>query len=479
MPRITTNFIYNVALTLSTYLINLVLFPYVSRVLGVDMVGKVGFVNDTINYFSIFALMGIATVGVREIAACGEDREKRSRVFSSLMVILAIMTIFVTVVYLGSIFVLNRFQADRTLFVAGTGTLLFTSLLIEWFYQGLENFRYITVRSVAVKLLYAAAVFLTVRKPEDYVLYFILTVGSIVLNALINLGYSRRFATFSFRNLDIRTYLKPVFSLGLYKVMISMFTTFNVIYLGFVASETEVGYYYTSKKLFFLVLGLFTAFASVMLPRMSSILAENRKEEFNRKIEQSFDIVLAFSVPVIIFFVIMAPQIIMLMSGPGYEGAVLPMRILSPVLLVTAMAQIWTMQILIPMRLDRVILVTSGIGAILGILVNILLVGRLGAVGSALVLLISETIGNLYGFIYVVRKRYLVFPVRKFIIFLTGAIPYVLCCLAGLACPWADWIRLLVAAGLMGLYFLLFNGVLFKDTLVHRYMKSFPSQFRP
>ena len=55
MPRITTNFIYNVALTLSTYLINLVLFPYVSRVLGVDMVGKVGFVNDTIGYFSLFA----------------------------------------------------------------------------------------------------------------------------------------------------------------------------------------------------------------------------------------------------------------------------------------------------------------------------------------------------------------------------------------------------------------------------------------
>ena len=73
MPRITTNFIYNVALTLSTYLINLLLFPYVSRVLGVDLVGKVGFVNETISYFSLFAILGIATVGIREIAACAES----------------------------------------------------------------------------------------------------------------------------------------------------------------------------------------------------------------------------------------------------------------------------------------------------------------------------------------------------------------------------------------------------------------------
>lgn len=475
MPKITTNFIYNVALTLSTYLINLVLFPYVSRVLGVDMVGKVGFVNDTVSYFSLFAVMGVATVGIREVAACGDDREKRSRVFSNLMAFVCILTAVVTLVYLGSLFVVNRFQADRNLFVIGTGTLLFTSLLIEWFYQGMENFRYITVRSVLVKLVYAATVFLTVRRPEDYLLYFALTVGAVVVNALINIGYSRRFATLSFRNLDLKAYLKPVLSLGLYKVMLSMFTTFNVIYLGFVSTETEVGFYYTSKKLFYLVLGMFSAFAAVMLPRMSSMLADRKSQEFSRKIDQSFDIVFAFSLPLIVLFVLMAPQIITLMSGPGYEGAVLPMRILSPVLLVTTMAQIWTMQILIPMRKDRVILIASAIGAFLGILINVLLVKRLGAVGSALVLLISETAGNLYGFLYVVRKGDLLFPTRKFLTFLVGSIPYVLCCLAGMACPGPVWVQLLVACGLMGLYFLVFNGFLYKGTLVNRYLTSIPS----
>ncbi|MBR6858651.1 MAG: flippase [Bacteroidales bacterium] len=477
MPRITTNFIYNVALTLSTYLINLVLFPYVSRVLGVDMVGKVGFVNETISYFSLFAILGIPTVGIREIAACGNDRERRSRVFSSLLVLLAGLTAVVMVVYLAAIFIVNRFQADRNLFIIGAGTLLFTSFLIEWFYQGLENFRYITIRSILVKLVYALAVFLSVRHPADYVRYFTLTVLAVVVNAAINVGYSRRFASFSFRNLDLRAYFKPLFSLGLYKVMISMYTTFNVVYLGFVSTETEVGYYYASKKLFYILLGLFSAFATVMMPRMSSLAEKGEKEQFHRKVGQMFDLVFAIAIPMVIYLVLMASKIIGLMSGFGYEGAVLPMRIISPVLLLSSMAQIWVIQILLPLRKDRIILLSSIIGAATGILVNILLVGKYGAVGSAIVMLCSELAGNLLGFVYSIRRGYLHFPLKQAVVFLLGALPYILCCLPGIFID-GCFPALLVTSVLCLLYFFLFNIVLYKDSSISMYIRSILSRIR-
>ena len=477
MPRITTNFIYNVALTLSTYLINLVLFPYVSRVLGVDMVGKVGFVNDTIGYFSLFAMMGIATVGIREIAACGEDRERRSKVFSSLMALVGILTAVVMAIYLGSLFVVNRFQADRNLFLIGTGSLLFTSMLIEWFYQGMEDFRYITVRSVLVKLVYAAAVFLTVRRPEDYLRYFLLTVGAVVVNAIINICHSRRFATLSFRNVDLKAYLKPTFSLGLYKIMVSMYTTFNVVYLGFVASNAEVGYYYAAKKLFYILLGLFSAFTAVMLPRMSALVETRQEEEFHRKIGQTFDLVFAVGIPLTLFLVVMAPRIIGLMSGPGYEGAVLPMRIISPVLLLSGMAQIWVIQVLMPLKQDRIILLSSAIGAVTGILINILLVGRLGAVGSAIVLLCSELAGNLLSFIFAVRKGYLQFPLKQAGIFVLGAVPYALCFLPGFLID-GHFPALAVVSVLCLLYFFLFNFVIYRKSSVSEYIRSVLSHLR-
>lgn len=477
MPKITTNFIYNVALTLSTYLINLVLFPYVSRVLGVDMVGKVGFVNETISYFSLFAILGIPTIGIREIAACGNDWERRSRVFSNLLVLLAGLTAVVMGVYLVAVFIVNRFQADRNLFIIGTGILLFSSFLIEWFYQGLENFRYITIRSILVKLVYALAVFLTVRHPEDYVRYFTLTVLAVVLNAAINVGYSRRFATFSLRNLDLKAYFKPLFSLGLYKIMISMYTTFNVVYLGFVSTETEVGYYYASKKLFYILLGLFSAFATVMMPRMSSLVEKGEKEEFHRKVGQMFDLVFAIAIPLVVYLVLMASKIIGLMSGFGYEGAVLPMQIISPVLLLSSMAQIWVIQILLPLRKDRIILLSSIIGAATGILVNILLVGRLGAVGSAIVMLCSELAGNLFGFVYALRGGYLRFPLKQAGVFLIGSLPYALCCLPGLFID-GYFPALLVTGVLCLLYFLLFNIVMYKDSSISEYIRFVLSRIR-
>ena len=335
MSQIKKNFIFNTLLTLSSYIINLFIFPHVSRVLGVELVGKIGFVNNVISYFSLFAIMGIGTVGIREIAACGNDRGKRSRVFSNILSIALLMTTVVTVVYIATICIIPRFRVDKSLFFVGISNLFFASLLIEWFYQGVENFKYITIRSVIIKIIYALVVIAVIKKPSDYLLYFILTASVTIINAIINLSYSRKYVDFSFRNISLKKYLRPIFSLGVYKVMVSMYTTFNVIYLGFVCSDVEVGYYYTSTKLFYILLNLFTAFTSVMMPRMSSLLAENKIEEFKQKTSNSFDFVFAISFPIIIFCIVYAPHIIMLLSGSGFEGAVAPMRIIMPVLLLT------------------------------------------------------------------------------------------------------------------------------------------------
>ena len=476
MSKITTNYLYNVILTLSSYLINIVLFPYVSRVLGVDMIGKLGFVNETVTYFSLFALMGIMTVGIREVAAVRNDRQQLSRVFSSLVVLVSVMTAIVLAVYFAAVFTVDRFSSEKTLFFLGSCSLLATSYMLEWFYQGLENFRYISLRTILIRLIYAASVFLFVKQPGHYLLYFALTVGSIVANALINILYSRQFADFSFHGIQVKKFIKPVLSLGVYKIMVSMYTTFNVVYLGFVSNETEVGYYYTSKKLFYLILGLFTAFTSVMLPRMSSLLATHEQEEFDRKIRQTFDIVFSMAFPVVVFGVVMAPQIIALMSGPGYEGAVLPMRIMFPVLLLSGMAQIWVIEILLPMRKDMVVLVSSVLGAATGILANLLLVGKLGAMGSALVLLLSEVAGNIIGFIYVLRKGYMVFPVSLFLQSLLSCLPYIGFCLLGCAVFSSDIGSLIIAAAGCLAWFLVYNLWIYRKGVIARYAAQYLSK---
>lgn len=420
MARIAENVIYNVALTLSTFLINLVIFPYVSRVLGVDYVGKIGFVNNVITYFSLFSIWGLRSLGIREIAGCGEDDKKRSEVFSSLMGFLTITTILITIIYIVAIFTVPRFRSDHSLLLIGTASLFFNSFLIEWFYQGLENFKYITIRNVVIRIIYAIIIFLLIKTPDDYLLYFGLTVAIVLVNAAINLIYSRNFVSLTIKAINLRQYLKPLFSLGLYNIVLSMYTTFNVIYLGFVCSDTEVGYYYTSTKIYQIIIGFVSAFTAVMMPRISNLLNTNKEQEANSKIQKSIELMLFVAIPLGIFFICMAPHVVLLISGTGYEGAVLPMRIIMPVIVIASLAQVWVIQILIPRKKDKVVLTSATIGAVVGITANLLLVKNFGAIGSAIVLLLSEVFGNTYSLLYSLKHHYLIFSKKM----IKKVIPY-------------------------------------------------------
>ena len=216
MSSISTNYIFNAALTVSSYAINLILFPYVTRVLGAEGIGQAGYVSECVNYFAVFSVLGIATVGTREIAACGQDLEKRSIVFSSLVSILMGTTGIVLFLYLCACFVVPRFIQDQNLFLLGSSVLVSMSFLMEWFYQGIERFKYITIRTLAIKMLYVVAVFILVRSKEDVIVYFSLTALMSVLNALVNILTTRRLVHFSFSLAKPFLYIRLAFDQLLY-----------------------------------------------------------------------------------------------------------------------------------------------------------------------------------------------------------------------------------------------------------------------
>ena len=391
-PSIKKNFAYKSVLTLSTYLIKFITFPYVARVLGVERIGLVNFVDNTVNYFLLFATMGVGLLGVREIAAVKEDKKRRDQVYSNVLALNLLFTLVSLGIYLLCVVTIPKLCQYDELFYIGTAKILFTVFLVEWFFTGVENFRYITLRSILIKVLYIISVFLFVRDTSDYRLYFILTVGVVVLNALINQLYIREFVRVRWNNIQLFKYLKQNVTLGIYTLMTSMYLTFNVMYLGLVSNNTEVGYYTTAFKLYSVVLGFFTAFTNVMLPRMSSLLANGEKDRFQELVNRSFSVMSTCCIPLILCSMIMAPQIVYILSGPGYEGAILPMRIIMPAAFAVGVAQVLAIQVLMPMKKDKVLLVASIIGAVVSLLINLLVVPYIESVGSAVVLLCSEAV---------------------------------------------------------------------------------------
>lgn len=467
MPNLKKNFFYSALLTLANYVFPLITYPYVSRVLGVSNIGICNFVDNIVNWFIVFSTMGITVIGVREIAAVRSGENERSQVFSSLLALNGLSTLAAAVVLTIAIFVVPKLFPYRTLLFLGVAKLIAHSLSLEWFFRGIEEFKYITNRSIAIKTLYVVAVFLFVRKAEDYGIYYLLLTLTVVLNTLVNVLYSRRYVSFSLKGLDLKRFAAPFFILGLNYVLTSFYSSLNVIYLGFVQGAEQVGFYTTATKILTIVTALISAFTTVMLPRMSAVLTEGRMDEFRSYVNHAFRILFLVGIPAVFLMQTLPADIVRVISGEGYEGAIVPMRIVAPMLLVAGLDQILIIQIMMPMKQDRQIFLNSAIGAAVGILLNLLLVKAAGARGSAIVWISAELAVCISAMVTVFGKDGIAFPGRDVLKMLLLYLPLPFILLGINSVPMGNsFIRLGVAGVITFVYFAVVSCWIIRDPLV-------------
>ena len=400
MGTVKKNVAYSTLLAGANYAFPLAVYPYVSRVLGVENVGVVGFVDSLATYFILFSMMGISILGAREVArvrgARGEGRgtsnaDLRKSVWG-LQTIHAVMTVVCLVGMLVMSLTVSELRDKLPMLCIGMSKLVLNLFLMEWFWQGMEDFRYITVRTVAVKAVYVAAVFILVRGEHATLIYYFLTMLVVAAIACVNMANVGKYVGWRPTAGYWRRYVGPYFLLGVYSLLTTAYTTFNGVFLGFTGQEAEMGYYAVTAKLFQIIITLFGAVTTVMMPRLSALLVGERREEFRRYVSRSAVAIVALSLPVIAVGEVFAPEIIMLLSGPGYEGAVPLVRLVMPFLLVFGMEQLLVVQVLMPTGRERAITVNAGVAAAVGIALNIVLVPKLLAMGSAIVWVTSETV---------------------------------------------------------------------------------------
>ena len=466
MPSLKNNIFYSILLVLANYVFPFLTYPYVSRVLGVTGIGAYNFVDSVINYFILFSSLGINTLGVREISKCKGDPDALARTFSNLLIVNLARTGLMLLVLVVSTMTVPQLSAHKELMYIGAFKLVFNCFLVEWFFRGLEEFSYITIRSIIIKLVYVSAVFTLVRTRDDVWVYFLLGCLTIVVNAVVNLVFARTRVRLTFKGLEFGKTLKSLLALGVYSILTSMYTTFNVTFLGFVTDDVEVGYYGTATKIYYLVMAVISGFTSVMLPRMSGLVASGDMPKFKSYFTLAVELLLGFSLPVAAWMMLMASDIVMVISGPEFTGAVLPMIIISPLVLIVGYEQILVLQTLLPLGKDTVMLRNSIIGAVIGVALNVLLVPSLASIGSALVWIAVECVILVLSQIAVTKEISLRFPLDRLLVNLLVYLP-----LAGLmiACtfiPAAPVVKMGASMTVAALYICVYQLVIKKGQLL-------------
>ncbi|MEH6305198.1 flippase [Olivibacter sp. CPCC 100613] len=390
MGTIKKNALYNVLLSVSQILFPLITFPYVSRILGPVGIGNVSFVDSVTQYFILIAALGIPIYGVREIAKLKDQQEKRSEVFSELLLIHLCTTGLALLLYIGIFFTAPYFKHYQPLFFLGAMVLFFQLFVVEWLFQGMEEFPYITKRTLLIRIGSVLAIFLLVNGSGDEAWYYGISCLAVLINAFFNMTYARRFV-----------YLRPVqnifkkhskallyiFSLGL---VTSVYTVLDTALLGFLSTPEQVGYYATSARLIKLVIMVFVAFSTVLIPPLSKAFHENDTEHAIMLLEKSFGYTILLSVPASIGLYIVAPLIIPLYAGSQFLEATSSLKTIAPSIVFVSLSNVFGMQILNPTNNEQLFFWAAIAGMFISLLINFSLIPFFGQLGAALSSVITE-----------------------------------------------------------------------------------------
>jgi O-antigen/teichoic acid export membrane protein len=419
------NYLMNCMLTVSSMIFPLISYPYVSRILQPEGMGKVAFANSIIAYFAMAAMMGIPTYGIRACARVRDDKRVLSKTVWELLSLNLLMTILVYAFFGAALLCVPRMAADKPLFAVMSISILFQMLGVEWLFKAMEEYTYITVRSVLFKLVALLLMFICIHNQSDYVRYGALTMFAGVGSNLCNLlrmrhliePYARCFpkepghrtsALSAVRHFVQKAWKKHMKSITVFFAMTAattIYTNLDVAMLGFMSGDIEAGYYSAAVKIKGVLVSFVTALGSVMLPRMSYYVEQKMKKEFNSMLRRAFLFVGMVSVPLCIFFIFFAKYSILILSGEAFLPAVRPMQIIMPTLILIGFSNICGIQILVPLGMEKQVLYSEIAGAITDICINLWLIPGMGAEGAAIGTVVAETVVLLYQIYAMIRLK--------------------------------------------------------------------------
>ena len=454
------NFLMNILLTMSSFIFPLITFPYVSRVLGPAGTGKVSFATSVISYFSLFAQLGIPTYGIRVCAGIRDNKEELTRTVHELLFISLITTLISYLALFIALFTIPKLRAEKPLLVVISASILLSAIGIEWLYKALEQYTYITVRSVIFKFIALVGMFFLVRSEKDYVAYGFITIFAASASNVLNLINAHRYIGFRpVGRYNLKRHLKPVFVFFAMSCASTIYTNLDVVMLGFMKNETEVGYYNTAVKVKAILGSVLFSLANVTLPRASYYIREGLTQEFRRISKKALTAAVLLSIPLTVYFTIFARDSVLLLSGDAFLPSVLPMQIIMPTVFLIGITNLLGFQILVPTDREKIVLYSVIAGAATDLVINALLIPRLASAGAAIGTLVAETVVLIIQCVYLRKETGSIFREIRWLKILGGTAAAVLLSFFVLYLPVGPFLTVLISAvlffGVYGVFLLL------------------------
>lgn len=425
MSNIKKNFSYQIIYRIITVVTPLVTAPILSRALGAENLGVFSATQAYVNYFLLFAMLGVENYGNRSIAAVQNIRDKRQKLFWNIYFVQFTASTISIIVYVITILFLPE---GRKLIALLQGIWLLSTLFdINWFFFGCEQFKLTVTRNIIVKIITVICIIIFIRKPNDLALYIVIMAGSMALSQLILWGSLRKFVSFEKPCInEIKPHIKPILVLFVPVLALSVFHIMDKSMLDLLSNEANVGYYYSADKIINIPLGIITAVGTVMLPRIANILHNESIEHAKPLLKKSSELVVFLTASVGFGIAAIAKEFVPVFFGPGYESCVFLIYLFVPVLFVKAWSSLIRSQYLIPAKKDKLYISAVFCGAAANLISNYFLIIRYGAAGAVMGTLIAEAVVLIVQLVFVNKEiDFLRYYISQFLYISFGIIMFI------------------------------------------------------
>lgn len=385
------NFAMNAATTALNFLFPLITFPYVSRVLMPTGYGAAEFALSAAQLFSLVALLGVNTYGIRECAKVRDDEKEMARVFQELFLIVGVWTVVVTAAFYLSALMVPRFAEGGSVFLAAGLLIPLTTIGFQWFMSANEQYAFMAVRNLVVKVLVVIAMFVFVHSEGDILAWVIISVCSTGLSSLANAAYIfRNVKLCRWRDLAWRRHVKPLVVFFLMVASTAIYTMLDAVMLGYMTTDVDVGYYNVTIKIKNVFISVIAALASVLIPRATYYLAQGNEREYFKIVNLSVHAAVIYAFFAVAAGMIFSDSIINLLAGSQYGSSISMLVAVMPAVLFVSFTQITSSEILTPRNRERVLAITYGAAGTLDIVLNLVLIPRYQALGAAVATTVTE-----------------------------------------------------------------------------------------
>lgn len=380
------NSILNIVKSCSSIVFPLITFPYISRVLLPENVGKVNFAQSYVNYFVLIAALGLNIHALRECAVAKSDQERLNKTASQLFSINVITTVIAYIALFVSLICYEPIGKYKELIIIESVTIAALTLGADWLNSAMEDYAYITLRTISFQVVSLVLMFVFVREQDDFVKYAVISVCSGAGSSITNIWYRKKYCRVKFTlNIDWKRHITPILLLFVMQLSVTIFNNADVTMLGLMKNDFEVGIYSTANKLSRLVAQVVQSLSLVIIPRLSVFFVNEDFENANKLLRKILGFNLTLGLPCVIGIIMLAEEVVLIIGGNEYLGAASVLRVLILSFMFSLVGGSFLGNaVLIPMRKEKYYMITCCITAVVNVILNYILIPPLGAVGAAI-----------------------------------------------------------------------------------------------